>query len=55
MKSEPITPERALDTLADVMVKSGEEGRVYLPIYRRFEQKLAELRAEEDAMSRVRQ
>lgn len=55
-QSEPITVERierALDTLALVMVQSGEEGSVYLPIYQRLERELTELRAEEDAMSRV--
>lgn len=57
MKSQTITPERierALDTLADIMVRSGPEGRVYLPLFENLEQELAKLRAEEDAMSRVR-
>lgn len=55
-QSEPITVERiecALDTLALVMVRSGEEGRVYLPLYQNLEQELTKLRAEEDAMSSV--
>jgi hypothetical protein len=57
MRAQPITPERierALDTLANVMVRSGPEGRVYLPLFENLEQELAKLRAEEDVMSRVR-
>lgn len=57
MRTEPVTPariERALDTLANIMVRSGPEGRAYLPLFENLEQELAKLRAEEDAMSRVR-
>ena len=57
MRAQPITPERierALDTLANIMVRSGPEGRAYLPLFENLEQELATLRAEEDVMSRVR-
>lgn len=56
MKPQPITPERierALDTLANIMVRSGPDGRVYLPLFENLEHELATLRAEEDVMSRA--
>lgn len=57
MRAQPITVERierALDILANIMVRSGPDGRVYLPLFENLEQELAALRAEEDVMSRVK-
>lgn len=45
--------ERALDLLAQLMVKAGEQGRDLLPLFVDLEGELARVRAAEDAMARV--
>lgn len=55
-QQEPITAERierALDRLAEIIVKLGDEGRKCLPIYKRLESELANARAQEDDMALV--
>lgn len=54
---KPITAkriERALNRLAEVMVKLGSEGQICLPIYERLESELASYRAQEQKMLEVR-
>lgn len=56
MASKPITIdriERCLDRLAQIMVASGAEGRVYLPIYERLESELESMRDADGKMSRI--
>jgi hypothetical protein len=36
------------------MVRSGPDGRIYLPLFENLERELAKLRAEEGVMPRVR-
>lgn len=59
MKKEmPLTAdrvERALDGLAEIMVKLGPEGRKCLPIYESIEKDLAVMRSAEDKMAAVRE
>lgn len=43
--------ERALDILAGRIAAHGERGRILLPIYRRLEDELATLKAEDDTLS----
>lgn len=47
--------ERTLDALASIIVGEGERGRQLLPLYQRLENELAEMKAETDLMSAVRQ
>jgi hypothetical protein len=54
---QPITVatlERALDQLAMIMAEAPNQGVIYLPIWRRVEQELANLRNQNDDLAAVR-
>lgn len=56
-REKPVTVariDRALDTLAEFMVSHGADGRACLPLYQKLEREAERLRAEDDAMARVR-
>lgn len=46
--------ERALDGLAGIILRYGDRGRELLPLYRRLQNELEEMRADADLMSEVR-
>jgi hypothetical protein len=54
---QPITVvslERALDQLAMIMAEAPDQGVIYLPIWRRVEQELTNLRNQNDDLAAVR-
>jgi len=54
---QPITVatlERALDQLAMIMAEAPDQGIIYLPIWRRVEQELTNLRNQNDDLAAVR-
>lgn len=55
---KPVTAERierALDSLAEIIVNAGRKGTAYLPIYKRLKDELGKLKDEELLMEEIRE